>query len=322
MASVSVVVTTYNRSVYLRECIGSIRAQRIRDVEIIVVDDASAEAAPGPFDGDPVFADVVRLRHPENRGPGEGRNTGIRAARGRYIAFVDDDDLLEPCFLETALTVVDRDPSIGLFCCDAVLVDESGGVLYGGRTFNQINAAIKGYPLGSGRRSLEDVFMFSTIGIGFLAPRWVFDRVSYPVARKMEDYEFQLRVAGNGLGVYYLHEPLARYRMHAGNASGAGWMVEICERKVACLEEAFVTYPGLQRLRRRARARIADAQMELGLAYLRQGDYARAIATVGRSLAGDPRQLAEVARLAWRRAPRALRGSGRCAGAESAGGRM
>ena len=300
MTSVSFVITTYNRAEYLRESVASIRAQNIKDVEIIVVDDASTGGALEALTGDPAFSGVVFLRHTENRGPGEGRNTGISAANGKYIAFLDDDDLLDPRFLETALDVMARDPSIALFCCDAILIDSAGSVLYGGRTFHEINAAIKRYPIRSGFRSPEEIFMFSTIGIGFVVGRQVFDRVSYPVARRMEDYEFQLRVAASGLKVYYHHEPLARYRMHEGNASGPRRRVNMCQRNVEFLQEALDRYPRLRRLRWRARRRIADARMELGIAYLKEGAYQRGVATLFRSVADDPRQTADQAGLVWR----------------------
>lgn len=300
MAHVSFVIPTYNRVDYLRECVASIRAQRVTDVEIIVVDDASTQDTCRALAREPVFSGVVFLRHPENRGPGEARNTGIRAAKGRYVAFLDDDDLLDPRFLETALNVLARDPSIALFCCDAFLIGPTGSVLYGGRTFHEINALIKGYPISSGVRSLEEIFLFSTIGIGFVVGRHVFDRVTYPRARRMEDYEFQIRVAGNGFKVYYHHEPLARYRMHEGNESGARWMVSMCEQKVACLQEALTRYPALRRLGWRARRRMADARMELGIAYLKQGEYLCGVLTLCGSLSGDPLQAIDLGRLAWR----------------------
>lgn len=308
MTSVSFIIPTYNRAQYLRESVASIRAQGIKDVEIIIVDDVSTEGVLETLMSDPAFTGVVFLRHTENRGPGEGRSTGISAANGKYIAFLDDDDLLDPRFLETALDVMTRDPSIALFCCDAILIDSAGSVLYGGRTYHEINAAIKHYPIGSGLRSLEEIFMFSTIGIGFVVGRQVFDRVSYPLARSMEDYEFQLRVAANGLKVYYQHEPLACYRMHEGNISGPRRMVRMCERKVACLQEALATYPALRQLGWRARGRVADAQMELAIAYLKEGNYRRGFMTLCRSVGGDPRQAGDLARLVCGWLPRRISG--------------
>jgi glycosyltransferase involved in cell wall biosynthesis len=101
----SVVIPTYGRPDLLRETVASVLAQTIDDLECIVVDDAAAVPAPA-FD-DPR---VVSIRHQENLGLSGARNTGIRAARGDYVTFVDDDDLLTPDRLEIAAEGLRRAP--------------------------------------------------------------------------------------------------------------------------------------------------------------------------------------------------------------------
>ncbi len=297
--TVSVVIPAYNGSEYLCESIASVRGQRVKDVEIIVVDDASNDGALQRLEGNPLFAGVRVLRHAENHGPGESRRTGIRAARGAYIAFLDADDLFEPEFLGSGLAILDRDPTVGLFCCDGLLMDAGGSVLDEGQTFNRINASIKRYPLRTGLRSLEEIFMFSTIGIGFLVRREVFDRVSYPSDRRLEDYRFQLDVAAAGFQVYYLHEPLARYRIHQGNASGADAAVGMCEEMVTCLQDARARYAPLRHLGRRAAGRLSDVRMDLGISYLKDGHGWRGLLAVGRAVAGYPPQAVALIRFVW-----------------------
>lgn len=92
---VSVVVPTYNRAELLRSAIQSILAQTHRNLEIIVIDDASIDATPQVVAS---FNDrrIRYIRHDTNRGGSAARNTGIRAATGTFIAFLDDDDEWEP----------------------------------------------------------------------------------------------------------------------------------------------------------------------------------------------------------------------------------
>lgn len=296
MATVTVVIPTYNGARYLPESIASVRSQTVKDVEIIVVDDASDDGDPNEFQADPRFAGVRFLRHDENRGPGESRRTGIRAANGRYVAFLDVDDLYQPQFLATALAILERDPTIGLFCCDGLMVDVNGSALYDGGTFNGINAAIKRYPLRSGRRSLEEIFSFSTIGIGFLVRQEVLQRVSYPASRRLEDYEFQLDVAAAGFGVYYHHAPLARYRVHAGNASGPTSGAGMGEQLLASLQAARTKYAAVRRMGWRARCRIADVRMDLAILYLKIGERWRGVLTLCRAVAEYPPQMMILAR--------------------------
>ncbi len=91
---ISVVVPFYNNEDLLGECLQSIAAQTITDLEVIMVDDGSADGsgavAQAQVDTDPRFQ-LVRI---PNGGPGHARNTGVKRARGEYLAFVDADDTL------------------------------------------------------------------------------------------------------------------------------------------------------------------------------------------------------------------------------------
>ncbi|MBI4259617.1 MAG: glycosyltransferase family 2 protein, partial [Actinobacteria bacterium] len=99
----SVIVPTHGRPAYLAEALASVAAQTIEDWEAVVVDDASPEPVEVP--DDPRFRLV---RRDENGGPGAARNSGLAAATGRYIAFLDDDDLFTPDRLEVALEGLQR----------------------------------------------------------------------------------------------------------------------------------------------------------------------------------------------------------------------
>jgi glycosyltransferase involved in cell wall biosynthesis len=97
---VSVIVPTYNRPEWLGETLRSILAQTYRDFEIIVVNDAGPDIShiiqPLNTDGR-----IRLITHEKNKGLAGARNTGIRAARGKYIAYLDDDDIFHPHHLVT-----------------------------------------------------------------------------------------------------------------------------------------------------------------------------------------------------------------------------
>lgn len=106
MPMFSVVIPTYGRPAFLGEALGSVLAQTVPDFECIVVDDASPEPVTLAVD-DPR---VRLIRHDTNRGAAAARNTGIAVANGRYLAFLDDDDLFTPTRLELALAGLARAP--------------------------------------------------------------------------------------------------------------------------------------------------------------------------------------------------------------------
>jgi glycosyltransferase involved in cell wall biosynthesis len=115
MPLISVVMPTFNRARLLDRALRSVLQQTYRNLEIIVVDDASSDGT----------AEVVKaihdpriryLRHDSNKGGSAARNTGIRAAHGDYIAFLDDDDQWEPDKTEEQLRVLRHDNYDAVLC--------------------------------------------------------------------------------------------------------------------------------------------------------------------------------------------------------------
>jgi glycosyltransferase involved in cell wall biosynthesis len=101
----SVIIPTYGRPEFLAAAIASVIAQTYADFECIVVDDASPDPAVLPPD------ERLRLvRRDDNGGPPAARNTGIASARGRYLAFLDDDDVWSPDRLKYAVEAHARAP--------------------------------------------------------------------------------------------------------------------------------------------------------------------------------------------------------------------
>lgn len=101
--TVSVVVPVYNAADYLPECLDSILAQTIEDVEVICVDDGSTDNSLDILRSYEQSDPRVAVLKQNNAGPGVARNTGIEAARGEYLYFLDADDFCHPTFLEKAL---------------------------------------------------------------------------------------------------------------------------------------------------------------------------------------------------------------------------
>jgi glycosyltransferase involved in cell wall biosynthesis len=104
---VTVVLPTHNRPALLAEAVASVCAQTYTNWELIVVDDASSPSVSTAVP--PEYRAKVRcIRHPQSQGGAAGKNTGIAAGRGELFAFIDDDDLYEPRYLERAVAVLDR----------------------------------------------------------------------------------------------------------------------------------------------------------------------------------------------------------------------
>ncbi len=100
---VSVIVPTHNRPDMLVDTIRSILNQTYRNFEIIVVNDAGADVE-GVVNHLNREGNITYVRHAQNRGLAAARNTGIKVSRGKYIAYLDDDDIFYPDHLETLVS--------------------------------------------------------------------------------------------------------------------------------------------------------------------------------------------------------------------------
>jgi hypothetical protein len=122
---VSVIVCAYNYERFLPEALDSVLTQDHPSFEVIVVDDGSTDATPAVV---AAYGDAVRGIRRENGGLNAATSTGIDAARGRYLTFIDADDSWPRDRLSRLADVLDRRPEVGLVWGDMDVVDERGRV--------------------------------------------------------------------------------------------------------------------------------------------------------------------------------------------------
>ncbi|MGH9799036.1 MAG: glycosyltransferase family A protein, partial [Blastocatellia bacterium] len=109
--AVSIIIPAYNLAPYIAETLDSVFAQTCRDFEIIVINDGSTDDTEERIA--PYRNRIVYIRQ-ENRGVMAARNVGLQAARGRYIALLDGDDLWLPNFLEVLVGMLEADPDLSV----------------------------------------------------------------------------------------------------------------------------------------------------------------------------------------------------------------
>lgn len=119
---ISVVIPLYNKEKSVRATLESVRAQSYKDWECIVVDDGSTDNSANVVKDfiaqidDRCLDDRWTLISQENAGVSAARNSGILAAKGDYVAFLDADDLWAPDYLETFAVLTHDYPNAGLYC--------------------------------------------------------------------------------------------------------------------------------------------------------------------------------------------------------------
>lgn len=111
---ISVIIPTHNRAQELKRSVESVLKQTRQDFEIIIISDGSTDNTPDTVTS---FNDprIRFFQHEVCKGASAARNTGLRAAKGKYIAFLDDDDEWLPTKLEKQLPVIEKSPpEVGL----------------------------------------------------------------------------------------------------------------------------------------------------------------------------------------------------------------
>ena len=128
MPKVSLIIPVYNASSYIEDCIASLIAQTMDDIEVLLIDDHgkdnSMQLAQVYIETHPGNKQFRYLATPHNMGPGAARNIGIEAAQGEYIGFVDSDDLVTPEYCEH-LYIAAKEHDADLAYCQAQLVNDT-----------------------------------------------------------------------------------------------------------------------------------------------------------------------------------------------------
>ncbi|MGN0773455.1 MAG: glycosyltransferase family 2 protein [Candidatus Ventricola sp.] len=109
MAEVSVIIPVYNAEKHLEECVRSICAQTLREIEIICVDDGSTDSSVEILNRLSQEDSRINVVRQENAGAGAARNHGMHLAKGKYLSFLDADDFFDPHMLEKAFEQAEAD---------------------------------------------------------------------------------------------------------------------------------------------------------------------------------------------------------------------
>jgi glycosyltransferase involved in cell wall biosynthesis/aminoglycoside phosphotransferase (APT) family kinase protein len=207
---VSVIIPVYNGERYIEKCLQSVLSQTYKNLEIIVVNDGSTDNT-----GKIImkYSPTVLCLEQDNKGVGQARNTGIRTARGDYIAFLDADDLWEADKVARQMDIFPRYPSVIAIGCARIDIDSEGVVMshrksrYTGRPINMREILLCKGPVVGLSLSCLVVLKTSLLDAGL-----------FPEDRELsEDYDCWIRLANKG-DFYILPDALCKYRITSNSA--------------------------------------------------------------------------------------------------------
>ena len=197
-ALVSVVIPCYNYGKYVREAVESCLASTFQNLEIIIVDDGSTNPETIAI-LDNLQLPRTRVIRQENKRMSAARNTGFRAARGKYVLTLDADDLIHPTLIEKAFWVLEMRPEIGF-------------VSFWLKHFGDEDWIWK-----PEKFNFYHLLFANSITTTSLVRKQAWEQSGgYDESMKLgyEDWDFWIRLAKNGWLGYQIPEPLFYYRKH------------------------------------------------------------------------------------------------------------
>lgn len=230
---VSVIVPAYNQAGWLPDTVKSLQAQTVTAWECIIINDGSTDDTESVARGLAAEDRRIVYIHQENRGLAGARNTGLDHARGRYIQFLDSDDLLLPEKMQRQLECLQSCPVPGAaycrpkFCLDKDLKTEV--------------SANKPFPLLDTANPVLDLAARWEKGLSIPCHCYLFDARLFqdPVLRfdtalpNHEDWDCWMRVFARKPAVHFVDEKLVVYRRHSGSmcrdaeAMRGGWLTAL-----------------------------------------------------------------------------------------------
>ena len=213
----SVVIPAYNAARTVSSAVTSVLRQTVADLEVIVVDDGSSDETAAVAAAVPDAR--VTVVSQANRGLPAARNAGIAQAQGRYVAFLDSDDLLLPRYLELSGEALERTAGAGFAYTDAYVFDEVSGRLRERSAMARSNPPTP--PPDDHGEFLAALMRSNFVYVSTTVPRKVLDDVGAfdESLTSAEDYDLWLRILLSGYRAAWVPGRQALYRKHPGQMS-------------------------------------------------------------------------------------------------------
>ena len=258
--TVSIITPVYNGEQYLSEAIESALAQTYKNFELLIVNDGSTDNSTDiirPFLKD---SRVIYIEQ-KNAGVAAARNTAIKQARGKYIGFLDQDDLWLPEKINTLVTFLEKNVEWALVHTPQIYIDNLG---------NEIIAYEKDFVRNISGDCFKELFEGNKIAVlTTLVRKELIEKVGgfKPDVSRADDYLLWLELSYQYI-IGYVDIPLVKYRLHDTNESYNSLKMEIAE--LGALINVLDNYPGARKRlgRYTIRERLYSIYLVIARSYL------------------------------------------------------
>lgn len=255
----SIIIPIYNVEQYLEETINTVLNQSFADFELILVDDGSTDSSGKICDEFAKKDKRVRVIHKKNEGVSVARNTGVQAAKGEYIGFVDSDDIIEPCMYEIMINAAKE------YNCDIVQCEHDRNTVL---SYQKYKITSENFEVNTGYKVVNDIFIKKGGRCTNILALWskiykrqLFEGIIFPEGRVYEDEArtYQIILKADRIGE--LNIPLYHY-VKRDNSIITGIAVH------KCLDKAWALHDRMEFFRHKDRD-LFDKSVRGYLGYLK-----------------------------------------------------
>lgn len=228
---ISVIVPVYNVELYLKDCVESLLNQTYKNLEIILVDDGSTDNSGVMCDEYGNKSGVIRVIHQRNGGLSNARNTGLKAAKGHYVCFVDSDDYVNESYLQILYSSVEENHCPIAEC--GVLKFNDGEDLVLAETSQKPHLySSKEWLTESGVGDFLNCAAWNKI-----YERALFDDIQFPDGRVYEDEATTYKLVYKANRVYRCYQKLYYYRVRSNSIITSNITEKKLNDSISCLQE-------------------------------------------------------------------------------------
>ena len=279
---ISVIIPVYKAEGYLERCVGSIRSQTYRNLEIILVDDGSPDESGAMCDKFAQEDSRIIVIHKGNGGLASARNAGFDVMKGEYVACVDSDDDIAPDMIRTLYDLcVTHDAQIA--CCGIERVNDRGHV-------NYFNENLKDFLLLNREEAVRELlenYRVTSSMCDKLFHKSIFDGLRLTECVIYEDFDVMYRCIHNADRVVYTAKPFYRYYLSQDSIIRSSFNAKqfdlalAAKKRVVFYERKYPAFLDAARVK----------YLEIGLELLYQSRNTASCAQIRKELDDDLRQL-------------------------------
>lgn len=202
---ISIIVPIYNAEKFIRQCLSSLLTQTYINLEIILINDGSTDNSLNICQQIKQHDKRIRIINQENKGASIARLEGIKQAKGKYLSFVDSDDLIEPDYIEQLITAIEKHQTM-IAACNMIKHSEKESPTITRSNYSQI--------LDEGELH-KRFFNYEFWGFpGKLYKKEVFENIFFPKPTINEDYVVMAQLFNKYKNMAYIEPPLYHYLIH------------------------------------------------------------------------------------------------------------